>query len=486
MSNEFFIPDYIEINSPGRGNTFLNPDHPIKISGAKNEVLGVMAAAVLTDQPVILENVPHISDVLDMGKIMMDLGVIVEYAPESCRMFLHAKEIKSNILSDEAFKFRSSYYLWGALLARFMITKEFDSLKVTIPGGCSFAGGRTASGRRAIDFHVNILHNIFNARVIAKDNTLEIRLPKSQPDVDKNPIFCTRLFSHGATFHWMLSAATAGRTKFFYNASMEPEVGHLLGILNKMGANFRGTNHTAITSFGANGLLHGGRFSILPDRMETASYALLALSLNSEIVLDGIDCESCRPWMNSIKEIAGPKSIQKLGPGSSGDYEKIKFDFKNTIIPGQIFQISPIPGKETDLQQIWTPVLACGESESLIIDPIWASRTAHLPEMEKFGLKANHSNIKIKKASVTTALQVNIYPSNFSPATAAGMDLRGTFGLIVCAAIAKGHSRIDTPSYALRGYPNLINNLNGIGLDVKVSATGKTLPALPQLKQGKQ
>jgi len=483
MANEFFIPDYIEINSNGRGNTFLNKYYTIKISGAKNEVLGVMAAAVLTDQPVILDNVPHISDVLDMGKIMLDLGIIVEYSPETRRMFLHAKEIKSNILSDEAFKFRASYYIWGALLARFAITKEFDSLIVPVSGGCSFAGGRTSSGKRATDFHTNLLRNIFNARVLEKDDRIIIKLPAKQPKIDKNPIFCTRLVSHGATFHWILSAATARRTKFLYNASMEPEVGHLLGILNSMGAKLRGTHHTAITCSGTGKLLKGGHFSILPDRLETASYVLLALALNSDITLDGIDTESCIPWLNSVKEISGLDRVQSLGVCHTGKYEKIKFDFRNLTIPSRIFQISPFPGKETDLHQVWAPVLACGKFKSIIIDPIWGSRFAHLPEMAKFGLNAEHNQIKIKNSTVTIALQINIYPSDFASANTTGMDLRGTFGLIMCACIAKGNSRIDNPSFALRGYPELIDNLKGLGLSVRTSETGKTLPTLPELKR---
>ena len=109
----FFIPDFLTIDG---GNPV---DGQVNISGAKNEVLGVMAAAVLTDQLVILENVPHISDVLDMGRILLELGVDVKFDPDSGRMEIHAEKIKSNILSKEAYKFRASYYLWGALLARF-------------------------------------------------------------------------------------------------------------------------------------------------------------------------------------------------------------------------------------------------------------------------------------------------------------------------------------------------------------------------------
>ncbi|MCL2537996.1 MAG: hypothetical protein FWE52_00740 [Alphaproteobacteria bacterium] len=475
MNNEFFIPDFIEINGHG-ANTRLDASYHIDISGAKNEVLGAMAAAVLTDQPITLENVPHISDVLDMGKIMIDLGIGVEYSPILRRMHLYAAEIKSNTLSDESFKFRASYYLWGALMARFAITGEFDSLNLKIPGGCAFGG------TRAIDYHLNLMRNVFSARISNKESEIKIQLPKKQSAIDSAPIYSTKQVSHGATFHWMLSTATANRKKFLYNASMEPEVGHLLGILNGMGANLRGTDCTAMTSFETGHLLNGGTYSILPDRLETASYALLALALRQGIVLSNMDFDSCRPWMNSIKEIAGRNNVKKLFTTPSEYTDKIKFLFYNTYVPGRSFQMSPFPGKETDLQQIWTPVLATAGESSTIIDPIWPGRSGHLAQMAKFGLKSEHRQIKIKNSVAPKALEVLIHPSQFNPAHVTGMDLRGTFGLIVCAAMANGHSRIDNPSFALRGYPNLIHNLRKLGLDIKASDTGTTLPPLPALK----
>ena len=482
MSNELFIPDYIEVTPP---TGYLNTDSHIHISGAKNEVLGVMSAAVLTDQPIVLENVPHISDVLSMGNIMLDLGVKVEYSPDTRQMFLHAKEIKSNSLSDEAFKFRASYYLWGALLARFAITKEFDSLNIKTPGGCSFGG------KRAINYHVDLMHNIFDARVSDKTGKIEIKLPKKCPVFDKRPIYSTRQVSHGATFHWMLSAATSRRDKFIYNASLEPEVSHLLGILNDMGANLRGTDHTAITSFGTGKLLAGGNFSILPDRMETASYALLALALKDDIVLEGVDMASCRPWMNSVREIVKSDRIEMLDTCPVYHTDKIKFMFQGVEIPHRTFQMSPFPGKETDLQQIWAPVLARAKGTSKLIDPIWPGRFGHLSEMEKFGINAGYRHLDIKNSVAPKALRVSVRPSHLLPANAVGMDLRGTFALIMCACMTSGYalgmwskdciSRIDKPEFALRGYPDLVKNLRKIGIGVTESESGRVVPPLPQL-----
>lgn len=153
-TSPFFIPELLTV----RGGTPVYGS--VDVSGAKNAILGLMAAALLTDEPVILNNVPYISDVLEMGHIMKELGVDVRYAPRRKILFLHARTITSNVISEKAVHFRASYYLWGSLLARFVHTGEFDSLKVLMPGGCSFGG------KRRTDFHEQLIKSVFNAEIV--------------------------------------------------------------------------------------------------------------------------------------------------------------------------------------------------------------------------------------------------------------------------------------------------------------------------------
>ena len=449
--NEILTPDYIEIN----GGRALAVDAVVQISGAKNEVLGAMCAAILTDEPVIYNNVPFITDVLEMCEIMRGIGVEIEYAPQQRRLKIHAKQILTNILPDNALKFRASYYIWGAILARFQKTGEFKSLKIKIPGGDVFGGVR------AIDYHTDLIKNIFGADLIASANDLEFVIPEKF-DSTACPIYSTLQVSHGATFHWLLSVALSPHLKMIYNASLEFEVPHLVGILNKMGATIRGTNTTAITNFGFSGhLLSGGVFDIMPDRMETGFYALLAMALKSKIKLIGTDASSCRPWLNSVIEIAG-------GGCCHIENNSMTFDFTNlSEFNGRNYIMSPIPGKETDMQQLWTPILATARTSSKIYDPVWAGRIGHLPEMEKFGLKLEHRTVKINNSVASKAAEITIHPSQLHTANVSGMDIRGTAGLIICAVMADGISRINNPKFALRGYPNLIQNLRKIGIDVK-------------------
>ena len=467
--DEILTPDYIEINRTGGASRTgssrpLADNATVQISGAKNEVLGAMCAAILTDEPVIFNNVPFITDVLDMCEIMREIGVKIEYNPQQRQLKLHAKKILTNTLPDNALNFRASYYIWGAILARFQKTGEFKSLKIKIPGGDVFGG------IRAINYHTDLIKNIFGADLIESADNLEFVIPEklaSAPAASaaptECPIYSTLQVSHGATFHWLLSVALSSHLKMMYNASLEFEVAHLVGILNKMGATIRGTNTTAITNLGFNGhLLKGGEFDILPDRMETGFYALLAMALKSKIKLLGTDAPSCRPWLNSVIEIAGTACCRIENDSMTFDFTKLsEFDGRNYIM-------SPIPGKETDMQQLWTPILATARTPSKIYDPVWAGRIGHLPEMEKFGLKLEHRTVRINNSVALQAAEITIHPSRLHAANVTGMDIRGTAGLIICAVMASGStSRINNPKFALRGYPNLIQNLKNIGIDVK-------------------
>ncbi|MDR1026796.1 MAG: hypothetical protein LBL46_00045 [Rickettsiales bacterium] len=444
------IPDFIEI----RGGRPLADDAQVRVSGAKNEVLGAMCAALLTDQPVIFNNVPFITDVVDMVEIFRAIGASVDYAPEKNRIEIRAEKITTNQLPDQALNFRASYYIWGALLARFKKTGEWGSLRIKIPGGCAFGGAR------AINFHIDLLDNIFGAKLTETAEALEFVLPDNF-DGALRPIYSTPKTSHGATFHWMLAAALSPDIKMIYNASLEHEVPHLLGILNQMGANIRGTNTTAITNLGFGGrLLGGGEFDIMPDRMEAGFYTLLALALRSKIKIIGADLASSRPWFNSIVEIAGADRCVARG-------EIMYFDF--TDLPpflGRTMITSPIPGKETDMQQCWTPVLAQATDESLIFDPIYPGRVGHLPELKKFGIETDFSEVEIENPLTPKAAKIIVRPSRIHAANATGMDLRGTAALIIAAAVAEGQSRIDLPKFALRGYPNLIGNLKKLGVEI--------------------
>lgn len=464
----FFIPELLSIRG---GNPIYGS---VDISGAKNAILGLMAASLLTDEPVILQNVPYISDVLEMGHILKELGVDVRYSPNQKILFLHAKKITSNVISEKAIHFRASYYLWGSLLARFVHTDEFDSLKVLMPGGCSFGG------KRRTDFHEQLIKSVFNAEIIEEPangrHYLCFKLPKKH--MVGHPVYATFKASHGATYHWLLSVAGSSEVKMMYNASLEPEISNLIIMLQQMGLGLSGNERTGLIYDGKNrGLLHGGTFMVIPDRMETATYALLAVGTKGEIQIDNINFDNCRPWLCQLC------NMFETGIYYSPDKTQLNLNFKNRPnFDGVVMQMSPFPGMETDLQQIWTPILGQAQTDSFIADLIWPGRIAHLEEMSKLGLlsDAEQKEVKVSQDISDKVLLVNIHPSQYKAAEVSGMDLRGTMGLIIQAAMTEGKSKITTPSYALRGYPNLVSNLQKLGVNIVASAKGTKIEALPE------
>ena len=146
-------------------------------------------------------------------------------------------------------------------------------------------------------------------------------------------------------------------------------------------------------------------------------------------------------------------------------------------------QVTPFPGFETDLQQIWTPILAQAKTGSVISDLIWPGRSAHLEQMAKFGLQSKFYQFDVNSGQQGSVknLYINVEPSSFHAAEAQGTDLRGTMATIMLAATAKGESTIDNPSFALRGYPNLLKNLQDLGVDISASKEGREIQALPEL-----
>ena len=472
MSENFFIPDSLIIN----GGNPISGD--IKISGAKNSILGLMAAALLTDDVVTLRNVPYITDVLEMGHIMRDIGVDVEFNPQKRILKLHAAKIVKNEISHQAAHFRASYYLWGSLLARFCRTKEFDSLKVCLPGGCSFGG------KRPTDFHEELIKTVFGATISLetreneKYSYLNFQLPKNE-NPDLCPVYTTFKASHGATFHWLLSVSGSDYSKMMYNASLEPEVSNLIAMLQKMGLGLIGSERTGIIYDGKNRkLLKGVDFEVIPDRLEAATYALLTLSTRGAVELDGIKLEHCSPWLGQLERMFS------RGIYYSTDKKKVYLDFRK-IKPydGFIMQVTPFPGFETDLHQIWTPVLAQAKTESIISDLIWAGRSAHLKQMENFGLRSKFYQFDVNSGQQGSIknLYINIEPSELHAAEAEGTDLRGTMATIMLAATVSGKSKINNPSFALRGYPNLLKNLQDLGVDIQSSKEGREIQALPEI-----
>lgn len=474
----FLVPEKLEITggSPVNGT--------VEISGAKNSVMCLMAAALLTKEKVILRNVPFISDVLWFGKIMRDIGVEIYHNPATREMHICAEKITTNVLPpDTSKRIRTSYYFWGALLARFSITGEYNQLIVANPGGCKFG-----TAIRKFDFHINLLESVLGTNVREEGNDEEscliFTLPSTYNPSEELDYFSTARLSHGATVNFLLSSVGNGNIAML-NAIQEPEVSDLIHMLNMMGRGqllITGENSTGLVKKQLNKreLLKGVKYIVMSDRLEAASYALLAAATGGEILISNCDVDSMKPFLTRFKECANVQNLQ------NGIFVSAKpFD----LVPGQHMLISPFPGDETDLHQVWAPLLMQANSPSVIIDPIWINRTGHLEEFIKMRGDCSHYITKNEDATINSydtgeKAYIEISgKSKLSPARVTGPDLRGTIGLIIAACSADGVSEISEAKWAIRGYPNLIENLRSCGVNVNAVGHDKksSAPLLPPL-----
>ncbi len=443
----------------------------IEISGAKNAVLGLMAGTVLTDKLVTLRNVPFITDVVDMVEMLKELGAEVNYQPKKRILEVQVRKIITNeIPKESAKKIRASYYLWGALLSRFSITKEFNSLVVPIPGGCKW--GKKGRGH---DFHEELLKlNLGVSIKYTDDSEMIFTLPKQQNSSLNPLVYTTPRPSHGATMHWLLSTVGANNA-MMYGASQEPEILDLMDMLSIMSegkAKYIGHEETGLIKHKTNGkneLLGGVDYTIMPDRLEAGAYAMLAVATRGRITLKGIDTFTMRPFLKQLRNIL-PDGVLTTPEGDTLHIAANDLDFNK--MPPQVMLMSAFPGMETDLHQIWASVLSRANGVSYIVDPVWFSRTVHVPELQKMGVKitskvATHQISATEKRDVAM-IEIEGDPSeNFNGATMAGHDLRGTVGCIMMACSVKGESIIEPPTFALRGHPNLVENLKNLGVDVR-------------------
>ncbi len=474
----FNIPEKLEINGAAPING------TVEISGAKNSVMCLMAAALLTKEKVILRNVPYISDVLWFGKIMCDIGVEIFHNPYTKEMHICAENITTNILPAETSKrIRTSYYFWGALLARFSITKEYNQLIVANPGGCKFG-----TAIRKFDFHINLLKSVLGTEVKEEGDEDESQLVFSLPEKTKKTselsYFSTARVSHGATINFLLSSVGNGNIAML-NAIQEPEVSDLIHMLNMMGKDqliITGEDSTGLvkTQIGEQSLLKGVKYIVMSDRLEAASYALLASITGGEILISNCDHTAMKPFLIRFNECANVRYLK------NGIFVSAK---PLNQVPGQHMLISPYPGDETDLHQVWAPLLMQAKSPSVIIDPIWINRTGHLPELIKMGGECSShitkcENVAFNSYDTMEKAYIDIQGgASLKSANVTGPDLRGTIGLIFAACAAEGKSQISEAKWAIRGYPNLVENLRSCGVDVtEIGHDAKnSAPLLPPL-----
>lgn len=409
------------------GNPLLGT---IRVSGAKNAALPCMAAALLTDEAVILENIPQVRDIETTRKLLAAMGAEVElgYGRAQHRTTICCRNLTSPEASYELVKtMRASTLVLGPLVAR------CGTARVSLPGGC-------AIGARPIDLHIKGLENL-GAKISQEHGYVEAsarRLKGAEIIFDKITVTGTE--------DLLMAAALAEGETVMRNCAREPEVGDLADLLNKMGARIEGAGSSTITVKGVE-KLHGAKHRIIPDRIEAATFIIAGALTGGDLNVGNCDPGHLESLLKKLSQ-AGVKTSQ------AGDCIRVMGD---APLRAADIDTEEYPGFATDMQAQYMALATQAEGTSTITENIFENRFMHAQELVRMG-----ANIKIegRRAMVRgkTAL---------SAAAVLASDLRASASLVLAALVADGETIIDRVYHIDRGYENLEEKLRGVGAQIR-------------------
>ena len=401
----------------------------ITISGAKNSVVALIPAAILCDETVTISNVPNITDVDDLEKILVHLNAKITRNPG--KVEINSSDIINKEITQElSKKLRASYYFMGALLGK------FNRVDMYFPGGCSI-------GARPINLHLKGFE-LLGATITEEDNHFIIEAEK----LKGNNIYLD-FPSVGATINIMLAAVKAKGKTIIDNAAAEPEIVNIATFLNNMGAKIKGAGTSTITITGVK-YLHSCFHEVIPDRIEAGTYLITAALIGENLKIDNIIPNHLEALIAKLKESGVEMEI-----GLDSITVKEVKNYKATNIKTLVY-----PGFATDLQQVMATFLTQCKGRSVIEETIYENRFQNLPELAKMG-----ANVKIKDNNRIATIKGK---TELVGTDVTATDLRGGASLLVAALIASGTTTIDNVSYILRGYDKIIEKLSNVGAKIEM------------------
>lgn len=412
----------------------------IQIGGAKNAALPLMAASLLTDDKLVLTNVPDLADIRTMANLLVQHGVGIAFADSAPgesgpvepghALELSARHITSTTAPyDLVRRMRASVLVLGPLVAR------CGRSRVSLPGGC-------AIGTRPVDLHLKGLERL-GAEVTLSEGYIEARAPKGLRGAE----FVFPSVSVGATENLLMAATLAEGETVLINAAREPEITDLANCLVAMGASIDGIGTDRLTIRGATSL-HGARHRVVPDRIETGTYMMAAAATGGAVRLVGgrLDhVEALRRTLDSagicVEECDGAIAVRR----------------RNGILTGVDVMTEPYPGFPTDLQAQIMALMATAEGASMITETIFENRFMHVPELARMG-----ANITVHQAS---ALVRGVTRLTGAPVMAT--DLRASVSLVIAGLVAAGETIVNRVYHLDRGYERLEEKLSGCGARIE-------------------
>ena len=402
-------------------------DGHIAVSAAKNAALPVMAAALLTDQPLDLENVPDLADISSMRRLLQLLGVDATHkAGSPGHVVLHCPEpLSSTAPYDLVRKMRASVLVLGPLVAR------AGEARVSLPGGC-------AIGTRPIDIHLAGLEAM-GAKIELDAGYVHATTPNGLEGAD----YLMPQVSVGATENLMMAATLARGTTVLHNCAREPEIVDLANCLNAMGARIAGAGTAHVTIEGVDAL-HGAHHRIIPDRIETGTYVMAAGITGGRIAIDGADPSLFGDALEKLR--ATGLVIDATDAG-------LVVDARDRRLDGVDVMTQPYPGFATDLQAQFMALMCVADGAAMITETIFENRFMHVPELLRMGARIN-----VQGAS---ALVRGVERMKGAPVMAT--DLRASVSLVLAGLAAEGTTEVNRVYHLDRGYAGLESKLRACG-----------------------
>mgnify|MGYP005833056493 CR=1 FL=1 len=415
MENQYII----------KGGTPLNGE--VTIGGAKNAALGILAAAIMADETVVIDNLPNVRDINVLLTAIESIGATVK------RIGPHVVSINGSTINDMTIdydsirKIRASYYLLGALLGK------YKKAQVALPGGCEI-GSRPIDlhlkGFRALGATVSIEHGMINT---------------SADELVGNHIFMDTV-SVGATINIMLAACMAEGKTVIENAAKEPHIVDVANFLNSMGANIKGAGTDKIRMTGVTSL-HASEYSIIPDQIEAGTFMVAAAATRGDVLIKNVIPKHLEAISVKLMEIGA--TVEEFD-------DAIRVTSDHRLGHTQIKTL-PYPGFPTDMQPQITVALCLAEGTSMVTEGVWDNRYRYVGELTRMGaqIRVEGRSAVIEGVDHLTAASVQAY------------DLRAGAAMVIAALAAEGTSEVSNVHYIERGYEDIIGKFRALGADIR-------------------
>lgn len=401
----------------------------IKISGAKNSVVALIPAAMLTNGKCIIKNVPNISDVRLLIEMMEMLGSDIKLVDDT--LYIDNKNaVNHEIDTHYASKMRASYYFMGVLLSK------YGYAKISYPGGCTI-------GARPINFHINGFEKL-GANVQIEDDEKTYIITGN--DLVGNEIFLD-IASVGATINIMFAAVKAKGITHIHNAAKEPEIVNIADFLNSMGAKINGAGTSEITIEGVNEL-HDGEIEVIPDRIEAGTYIIMGALLGNSLTISGVQKDHLESLFNKLTDAGCNFAINE---------DEVTISKSDKLNPVNVKTLV-YPGFPTDLGQPMSTFLTQCDGDSIFEETIYENRMRHIKYLNEMG-----ANIGLDGKIAVIHGKTELVGRNVE-----ATDLRAGAAMLLAGMIAKGHTEITNIEHILRGYENIVEKLSAVGADVKI------------------